>query len=127
MDNKKIAQSLFEIANAQLRSSVKVIENFRDELAKDASYAFEWGEHAMICAARIKAWNAVKLLASAVLNDQPAVSFEGYIDRMRDDVLWHAKSTASSTSQLSNIMAVKMNAARAEVVETLKQVLNEYP
>lgn len=104
------------LAARYLSWGIEEIDTFRNDLADDAAYAFEWSSAAMTAAARIR---VIKNILQAL---EAGKSVEQIADHLHKAAMNKAKYPSRSTSAVTNIMAEEELAAHVWALETILSV-----
>jgi hypothetical protein len=117
------AEHLAYHLDGQMSSARATLDKFEKQFATDPSYAFSWGAEAFKAAARHKVALQIQAWIRSTNTD---ATFEerlaSIIKELRAEVMRKAKWPEHSTSATSNLMALEMNSANAEMLETLERL-----
>jgi hypothetical protein len=101
----------------------RAVENFSTKLSADPADAFSWGDDAMKAAAQLCVGSKLRQWVDLTRKNRPDENDAGIAEivlrEVHAEVLRNARWPSMSSSAVSNLMAVYVNAAMAEVVERI--------
>lgn len=117
MTKEVTIERIREIATGMLASAEPRLAKFKEKFEQSPVYAFEWAAEAIAAAGE----KDVAQMALAWTESEKAVP-QVVLDHLASEALREAQHPASSTSPVSNLTKLYVNAARAKLIARVRGI-----
>lgn len=118
-----IHPTLLRTIDSEIEQCTKELTKFRDKLLEKPSYTFGWADNCVEYAARLDVYRMVRHELTERSTDPFPI--DDVISMLTRAAMQEARHPTRSTSQMSNLVAVYITAARIHAIDLLKGFVDD--